>query len=475
MATNGVLASLSSQNITLTTNFMDTAYGISWLAQKLPPFTTSDFALLPFQPSQGSSNTSLSERWTTTADIFHTNLTCSPAQVSMKGLSYTFSNGKGCTVPDIALIDTAGSNSTYMVTYIGYYDNPHNDWALQNRNCSSKFANNFLALWASNVTRIDNGAYSNLTAIFCETSYHAKVMEITVNASTQSIHNFRLANGSIPKVNLTKIFNVTNFEYLLGTGVPSATQKLNFPDEIILQQDARIKEFGITFPNSNMVGFAAGLNELPIESWSDPAILQRAFEKAHQLLLVTAFSTLTNTSFNMLDVRPGLRQDDPGAVILVRPISIAVEVGLGIIIVFTLSLWKLCHTRISHLHSDPASIADIMSMIPIETPLSHDIHDGDGKLTAAKLEAALAERKYSIIRKLNGKTILVPTIPDQHKKDASRSSTSTNNEGYSPVQPVELKPIAGLIFTSILFGAIVLIFLLQFWAAKYNGELLCLL
>jgi hypothetical protein len=452
---------------------MDTAYGICWLNQSLPTYTTEDVAFLPFAPLQESSTKFPTELWSTDTLAFHTNLTCFPAETQMKSTGYTFSNGKGCIVPNVALVNTADS-VRYMVTYIGYFDNPQNDWSLQNPNCSSEFSNTFLAIWASHSSRIDSGKYSNLTAIFCEATYTSQEMTVMVNSTTREVQGFKPTDRDTSQVDLKDIFNITNFEYLLGAGVPSASQKQNFPDMTILQQQSKIMDFGITWPNSNMVGFAVALADAPIDDWSQPAILQRVFEKAHQLLFVTALSTLTKATAEVLDARPGVRLDSPGAVILIRPISIAVEVGFGAIILFIACLWYFYHKRPTKLQFDLASTTDIMSMIHPDGEITSVMHD-DGTLTSSELDNILSQKTYTIVSEKSGNLYIRPDL--SHKKGHCRKLSARapeirdKKQPFSPVQPVELRLLSGMVFITLLVAAVVGILLLYFWSLKNDGKL----
>lgn len=48
----------------LGTHFLTTAYGVSWLDQRMPPFTTEEFALLPFLPANINHHHSMNGTWT---------------------------------------------------------------------------------------------------------------------------------------------------------------------------------------------------------------------------------------------------------------------------------------------------------------------------------------------------------------------------------------------------------------------------
>jgi hypothetical protein len=394
MGTSASLVPIDQQEDFLNAKFLNTAYGITWLNQRLPPFTGNDFAVLPFRPSQShdESMPSSTETWSTRADAFSTNLTCSPAKVLLEstGSSYTFDNGKGCSVSQISFAETS---EDFLLLYIGYLDNAQDDWALQNPDFPAEFSNLFLAIFAATTSLVQTGVYSNMTALFCETSYSSQNVYVNANALTNGIYQFSDASfvdQNAPATELDDLFNTTNFEYILGAGVsPSTGQRSNFEDIVILEQYPRVQNYNVAFPVTSMVGFAVGLSQSPVGEFTDPATLQQAFQKAHQVLFISAFSALSTPlpDANLMDLRDGLIHDFPGAIILVRPIALAVEVAFGIIIVLTMSLWYFSNRRLSKLCTDPASIRDIMSLMETESN-SQDMFGDDGKLTAD----ALAER-----------------------------------------------------------------------------------
>lgn len=315
MGTTASLIPIQTQVNLLNAGFLNTAYGVSWLSQKLPAFTTAEDAVLPFQPTSDISSILPTETWITTASAYSTNLTCTLANITLNPLSYTFDNGEGCIVPDIALpdanhisqisnADSATQSSDYMLLYVGYYNNAQVDYSLQNPNCSLDYSNTFLALFAPSSSRTAVGVYSNLTALFCSTSYHKTDVSVTVNASSHAIVDWSVLQHGTAIALPTDVFNTSAFEYILGSGVNPTDARANLPDISVLEQYQRLKNYSLTWPVSNMVGFAMALNPLEMQDLAKPAILQTAFQSAHQLLFTTAFKALVspNISANLSDV-----------------------------------------------------------------------------------------------------------------------------------------------------------------------------
>ncbi|KAH9209381.1 hypothetical protein DL95DRAFT_477433, partial [Leptodontidium sp. 2 PMI_412] len=466
--TSTALIPFESQIKALNANFLNTAYGVSWLGQRLPDFTTSTYATLAFQPISHRSKTLSTETWISNAFVYSTNLTCKPANViPERTLSYSFDNGEGCSVSDSSTL-----SSDYMVNYIGFYSNAHTSYSLQNPNCTAEHSNNFLALFATAADRTTVGVYRNLTAIFCKPSYHSQEMKVTVNASSHSIVEAKVASSRklATPTSIEEMFNVTTFEYILGTGISPLEERTNFDEISIVQQYPRVKNYNLTFPVSNMVGFAVSLNSAPIQDLADPEVLRRAFERAHQLLFTSALSTLTEPIQleDLQDAREGMREERLGAILLVREISLAVEVAFAIIIALTISLWIFSFYRTNLLDSDPASIASIMSVIPSSGEISEGMLD-DGTLTAVELEQNLSQKRYRLSRDNHEGLFIQSLSPMASRPPQVNSSKSQPDKDFAAVRPVELRLPFGVVLVIIIVLAIAGVVFLHVWTASHNG------
>jgi hypothetical protein len=498
MGTSATLLQIESQTTAINANFLNLAYGISWLNQSLPAYTTNEFATLPFRPVSNAEIHLPSETWKTTTSAYRTNLSCKPAISISKPLGYTFDNGNGCSVSDIALPDVQVREMTtldvtrpaekYLVLYIGYYNDAQVDYAIGNPNCTKEHSNNFLALFASASSRTAMGVYSDLTALFCIPTYEVQEMTITVNSSSGAIVDAKPIPGKGgPNTELLETtFNKTIFEYILGAGVNPETdtrggteikRQTDLPDLSAIEQYPRVQKFGVKWPLSNMVGFAIALNPFPVQDLVDPVILQRSFERAHQILFTSAFSILTqpNVSSDLRDVRPGVREGKPGAIILVREIGIAVEVAFGMVALLTMALWYISRRRASNLCFDPASIANVMSMTSYKGPLSANIND-DGTVTMAMLENALRQRKYHLLTTENSSShiqpLSKPPISEPPSTQSTRSSSQQSQKPFTFVRPLEHRLVFGAIFASTMLVALAALVFLDRWGSNHNGKCL---
>jgi hypothetical protein len=478
MVTDSSLVPLENQTDVLNANFLNIGYGIAWLNQRLPAFTTAEFALLPFRPLEMTSTVPNSESWSTTVDAYSTNLTCTTAIVTLGEEGYAFDNGRGCFVPEINF----GQGANYLVSYIGYYENENLDFGLQNPNCSEEFANNFLAVWASPVTPDGPLISNNVTALFCETSYHSRKMYVQVNASsTQEVYTATAASPNTTSPTVESIFNTTNFENILSIGNVPNPQRANVEDESVLEQSQRMKNYNIGLPISNMAGFAIALNPLSVEDLVAPSALQAAFQNAHQLLFTTAFSSLTETSSEpQLSTMDGVRYETVGAIVLVRPISIIVEVAYGILSLLTACLWYIYRKQQSNLSRDPASIADIMTIVgrDFTSEVSLDLSSDEGTLTANRLAEALSTQYFSLTKstdsdQASGLRALKPRLPEVPPRQSieSYTSKSSSRKSFTPVCPSELSMTAGAALIGILILSLIIITFLKVISGKNDGKI----
>jgi hypothetical protein len=476
---------LGLQETALNANFLNIAYGISWLNQSLPPFSTRQYIVLPFQPYPAHQLSSLSETWTATTDAFGTSLLCSPANITLTPVGYNFSNGKGCTVSEIVLA-TAKNSTSYMIDYIGYFNDANIDNALSNRDCPPKFSNTFLALWASGASRNNSGpgmaVYNNLTALFCETNYSSQRLSVLVNATSNAIISSTPVidhlNHTNDSVDVYSIFNTTTFEYTIGTGVIPMDQPINLPGRARLNQSPELIKYNLsTELVNNMVQFAVALNPLTVEDLVSPAALHTAFELAHQLLFTTALSSLLqetpNPKLTLVSTSSGIVQDSVGAITFGRPVAIAVEAAIGSVAALATALWYFSHRRPSRLRKDPSSIAEVMSFLRAgrNAPAMFDSFD---RLKSTDLCLLLAHRSYrlddSLTEVVSTKNLYDGRGSSETIEDlAAAMSITPRASDALTVHPRELHVSVGIIFCAILLLTASGLVLIYTRSVQYGG------
>lgn len=169
---------------------LNEAYAVTWLNQSYPAFTTSEYTIMPFQPSPTAMKTT-SKHWTGVSTKYWTEIDCWPAEYQLhQTRTYSFNNGQGCNVSQIGAYSVQKLRP-YRMLYIGYQSSAFSDYALKNPNCSDDAAHQFLATWSyvANGTALltDDDAFEDieLEALFCETSYRKQKVQVTIESDTQ--------------------------------------------------------------------------------------------------------------------------------------------------------------------------------------------------------------------------------------------------------------------------------------------------
>lgn len=469
---------LESQITKMNTKILQRAYDMVWLNQSPAPFTTPNFASLPFQPSTFNKNPLLSETWEATTRAYTTNITCKDASpIYKKDCGYSFDNGEGCTWCS-GLPSLTRGKEKYLLMYIGWDSDAHVSYSFGNPNCTREAVNNYLAVFATAAAILPDETYGDMQALFCKPTYHVNELSITVNATTGSV--LKLAPQSkMLEQPVNEIFNTTLFEYIMGAGVnpettPITTQRTgDYPDIAHrIEQYPRVEELLIKWPLTNMAGYAAGIHQGPFEELSEPNNLRQLFEKTHQLLFSAALSVLTvQESANMNTFsRQGIRTDEPAAIILVRTISIVVEIAFGLVALLTTLFWLLSVHRVSNMRFDPASVGNIMAMVPSDNSLSNTLND-NGTTSTSDFGQALRRKRYRL-RAIPDSVPRIEPIAVPRMLTLNSASSNISNGDYiemSTVRPLEHRIFFGVLFSGVILIASAALIFLDQWSKKHDG------
>lgn len=275
------------------------------------------------------------------------------------------------------------------------------------------------------------------------------------------------------------VFNTTHFETILGAGVPPVQNKrADYPDRKVLEQTPQVAGLNLSWPMTNSVGFAVALNRLPIARLQEPKALQQAFEMVHKLLFSVAFHTvLQDSSPTLNQSRIGTLQDTLTGILMVRIISVIVEITFGIIILMTSALWYLSHRRNSLLQSDPATVADIMGMLQPNPKRLGGVKAAAAYNTEITDTAAITSRKFSLSTQILTAGRRAYLLPYTSKRISSLTpiyamlSHNDDTDDGLVLHPMELRLSVGVIFISIITAAIGGIVFFEVWTSNHNGRL----
>ncbi|OBT58286.1 hypothetical protein VE04_01473 [Pseudogymnoascus sp. 24MN13] len=464
MATTGSFMPLENQKVALNSQFLNTAYGVSWLDQKVPAYTTKEYALQPFSPTTSDVISLGNDTWSSSTLAYYTNLTCTPAIVKPgRANGWIFDDGNGCVTYEIS--PQGASSAKFAVMYIPYFDDPNNDWALQNPNCTIEHSHNFLAVWGQSQYIEDTTfrKFGNISAQFCRPTYHVRPVTATVNATSRAVMN--IDDKSVPDTSLPlpeTDFNITNFEYIMGTGISQ------------YQQLPRLLKFNISWPFHNMVGFGLAASSGQVTDLADPSQMHKAFESAHKLLFSMAVAEMITPKEPTTNERIGLITDQPGSIIFVRSFSIVVEVFLAIVGILTCVLWLVYQQRQTNMTQDPASISDIMRLVYNTKEPLRGFNDS-GTLTTQLLGERLRGHRYRLNAYNKGGAIEMRLESMQRAagQDLDKIAEFQSNidcpEQSQAIRPFELTFTTGAIAGAVIILAIASLSYLYHQITKLNG------
>lgn len=481
MATTGSFMPLENQKVALHSQFLNTAYGVSWLDQNVPPYTTKEYALQPFSPATGDVTSSGNDTWSSSTLAYYTNLTCTPAIVkSARSDSYIFDDGNGCVTYEIA--PQGASSSKFLVLYIPYYDDPNVDWALRNENCTVEHSHNFLAVWGQS-EYIGNTTYrkfGSISAQFCRPTYYVRPVTATVNATSRAVINIDYKSAPDTDLPLPETdFNITNFEYIIGTGASQyhvgRPLENDLPDISLVQQLPRLLKFNMSGPFNNMVGYGMAASSGQVKDLADPSQMHKAFESAHKLLFSTAVAAMITSKEPTTNERIGLVIDQPGSIIFVRSFSIVVEVFLAVVGILTCVLWLVYQQRQTNMTQDPASISDIMRLVCNTKEPLRGFNDS-GTLTTQLLGERLRGHRYRLNAYNKGGAVemrleSIKRVAGQDPdKIAEFQSSIDCPEQSLAIRPFELTFTTGGIVGAVIIVAIASLSYLYHRITEFNGN-----
>lgn len=459
--TTADLLPLGDQENKLDIGILSAAYGSIWLDQALPVFTTVKGAFSHFKIESSSFSSTKHESWTARTSMYSTTLNCEPATIgTAKSPGFTFDDGKGCHTNAVQLSYT---DNEYTALYIGYYNDPNVDWSLSNLGCPANASHTFLAIWAR-----DNGSTTQgVTALFCQPEYWLQSVNATITVPNTIITD--VVPLELPSLLPDDTFNASAFEYVIGSGIGSAPPRADIPQTTIIEQWPRIHNMSISWPTTNMVGFAVGVSRLQPTQYLNATTLASSFEDIHKLLFALAASKLMTTNLSSTDSRLAMIRNNVSAIVVIRVLAIIIEVLFGLITVFALALLWISLSRPSQLKHDPASLIEIIGMVVQSSPdrkghPDHSVHARDKaniRLSNGKL-IGWAERsniEHESEKLSNGGISKVGSV----------QSLSGHKLGPKLIRPKEMTLTIAALFTSVLLLAVAALTIVHVNIRKRTG------
>jgi hypothetical protein len=449
----------------LDANLANAAYGVTWLGQTLPPFTTREFALAPVS-WQGLDLAGRNASMLANTTLYRANLTCfAPASVESAGPSGTFlvDDGEGCKqVTDITLTDgIPGSNG------------------FQNIVC-----NKYFIIWDKESRQLSD--LSSIVARFCQTTYYFQPVQAIVSIPEgRVLQTWALGpQTALP----ADEFNVTLFESLVtkgrspviesGKNITSLQQKTPRPFDVsgdsTVSQAFRIFQRGYPPLNSILAGIAVGGQDLPFDRFvNNIEAIDAAFLGAQQLFFALAVSTLSDGHDLTKASWPAIHTFSMQSIQLVPAITRSVQACLGLIVVLITVLASLCYNNFLPFGSDPGSIGFLAAVASRRNFLNH--------FKSMDRENDLVPRlryQQATLRRQDGELCLSLNSPnpESHVENAiGGSDTIEVGAGVEKQRtirnlwPTELKLPTGIAFVLVLSLAAAGLVFLDTWTRAHQG------
>lgn len=440
--------------------------------QDLPEYTTTEYAVLPFSPLS-QPTIGVNDTWTANTTKFATDLNCWPANFTenikaVQGGQYLFENGQGCS-QNISI--SGGKEGQYIMQYIGYKNDAHLDWHLASTDCGPDFSHQFLAIAGQGSGTGSNATIGNMTAMFCEPSYTIQPVSITVDAVTKRPRNDSLIELGLPSPLNNTLFNISAFEFLLHAGFSSLAISRDYPNNLILDQYAKLYDSNISWPVTNMVGFAVGLHDGPLTDFLNTTVIHESYAAAHKLAFSLAISQLASSAAS-LETHSGVIKYAAFGIVVSRPFSIAVEVLLVMVAFSAVVLLFTIMQSPSNLTRDPDSIASLFGFIQKEDGVLSHLSTKDN-LTEASLSASIRSDRYHLTptNDATGPTLQLLSSGNGPGTSQSPNSVPTlvSRTQTQSIRPKELRSAIGVPFVLILAFAIGILAYLKHQEMSLHG------
>lgn len=485
------LMSLEEQAKTLTLNFVNEGYSVTWLNMSMPAFTTESYALAPFLPSDDKQAIGTNQTWIGNTVLYQTDLDCQPARLipDRNSSQLTFADGRGCVAQGVVSVNPVSFNKPggYYLGYEG--DGPIDGYgidgappSLQAAGCNASSLHEFLAIW---------GKDFSTTAMFCWAKYYTQDVEATVYLPNHSVKSIRPISER--RELSEQIFNYTRFEQIIVSNtlpeqmarygqyfVPytgpqysdNTSPQLYIPnlfdisDVSVIDQSSRLEQLGAD-SMSVLTPFALGVSKLSPEALLTPSSLQSAFQDAHRMLFSLAIRSVMKEPVKIDSNSTGILQVSVGAVVMVETFTYLVIGFLGVIVLLTVYLLFAYRNRVLHLPYSPNSIASIFGLA----------HQQLESLSAFRALDCAEDRVFT--KKLKDKYFKL-RIPGQERplnsirqgQEQDREEMLVEESGIAEAKPWpwEFRRIVGVIFILIMTGIIAAVCVLRDLVQRNNGE-----
>ena len=474
------LVPFGHQKATMSSAFLYTSYGVTWLGEKVHSFMTKELIAIPFKPAiYGRGQDHLSrgnESWTAQTRVYQTELSCTPSEIEVfqggkiGGALYKFSTDR-CTHVGNPLKPLVNHNGTTQsmqnMMYIGFGNSYHTLRFnfLDKEKC--KDPNLFLAIWAKSAYPHNKSDELDLNALYCKPSYHYQTCEVTVDGTDGSIMKAGAVGGRTNFTQEDKIIDITTFEGNLGeAGTPLGVNPRYFSYEAP-QSKRRFEDWGLA-SSSDQISYVIGLSAgKKFDDFRDPVTFRNGLDKMHKLLFNNALEKLLVDYAGGEEV-VGKRVVTSKGIVVVPLIAHILAGFLGLVVVCIGGVFLVCYNRPNNLASDPDTLGTKMALVAHSEALLRDFNSTD-QCSAPDLGMKPRKYKLGIWGGGGGYRLDVaggsddPLVQDPH-------ASCTLPHGGKLVGPIELSISTGLAATLVNIALLTLLIVLYKSSLRWNGR-----
>ncbi|KAK5937167.1 hypothetical protein PMZ80_010467 [Knufia obscura] len=457
------LVGVQDQVVTMNSNFLNTAYSISWLQQTVPAFTTSQYAIAPFARSPSSDPVTDSTTLTSNTTKYWTDLSCwQPSAIEMNFTvnTTTLSDGRGCIaneVLDFSPFGVAKNAGNYEAHYSSGQSIVNTNDTLPGSCPQSPHL--ILVAWRR-VTDPDippdYSTNGTAVAMFCEPSYYMQPGEASVAILNGTVISFS-ATGAKQQLS-DEDFNRTNFETIISNGyspsqgskVNSSELRIDIADGVRIYQDSRLNKANVNYNtgySSAMHGFALGISQLSPEELLDFDTLYATYSTVHKLLFALAMTH--NFESSDAPAQSATHSLVLSSIHLVPAFAIATEALLLLVAMLCVLLLWLSPARQLCLSRNPDSLAQIMRL-----SRSIEVQDTFSRLSGATEEGirkAVSASSFRLTKDAEGQPLLQRGAESESELATTKfAHVSTSCAAEAPKHLPEISwSVSGLVITSV--------------------------
>jgi hypothetical protein len=238
----------------------------------------------------------------------------------------------------------------------------------------------------------------NVTRLYCTPSYYQQEVIATVDAATR--HPLTIVeHGEKQQLGAEK-WNTSFFEYQMNSGKNDENTRDTLPLKYWPDQLETVSTMPVSLGSGGSVlkpmpGFAIGASNHSLEELLDPEALRRAYEATYRIIFARSMVEILDQDFTNTQRGNGSIVFQSAAVVVVPVFTYVVQGLLGFISLCSIALLVISIRRKWSLHSDPATIASVMSLVSDNPALLDDFANFD-RLSTSAIEQSLKNKKFQL-------------------------------------------------------------------------------